>query len=161
MTLKIKIKRIPNAQGKMPDLPKVIGKGDWIDLQACKASEDFMTTRPMIPLGIAVRLPKGCEAIVAPRSSSFKQFGIIAQNSIGVIDNSYCGDGDQWHFPAIRLNTKRMWKVGDRVCQFRVQLSQKATVWQKLRWLLSNGVEIIEVDSLGGDDRGGFGSTGK
>lgn len=161
MKLKIKVRRIPNAQGWMPDLPKVIGKGDWIDLQACKASEDFMTTRPLVPLGIAVRLPDGFEAIVAPRSSTFKQFGIIAQNSIGVIDNSYRGDGDQWHFPAIRLNTKRSWKAGDRICQFRVQLSQKATVWQKLRWLLSGGVEIEEASSLGDGDRGGFGSTGK
>ncbi len=160
--MKIKIKLIPNAQGKVCALPELIGKGDWIDLQACKASEDFMTTRPMIPLGIAVRLPEGFEAIIAPRSSTFKQFGIIAQNSIGVIDNSYCGDGDQWHFPAIRLNTKRAWKVGDRICQFRIQPSQRATLWQKLRWLLSNGVKIVEADTLGNDaDRGGFGTTGK
>ncbi len=161
MKIKIKVKRIPNAQGQLVELPKVLKKGDWIDLRAAKSSADFLTRNPLIPLGIAVKLPAGFEAIVAPRSSSYKQFGITYPNSVGIIDNAYCGEHDQWHFPACRHSDKRAWKFNDRICQFRVQLSQKATLSQKLRWLLSSGIEIVEVGSLDGDsDRGGIGSTG-
>lgn len=142
-------------------LPRKIDKGDWIDLRATRGSNSFHTSELMVPLGIAAKLPAGYEAIIAPRSSTYKQFGLISQNSVGIIDNSYHGDGDQWHFPAIWFNTNRGWKAGDRICQFRVQLSQKATVWQKLGWLFDGKVEIIEVDSLGNADRGGFGSTGR
>lgn len=161
MKIKIKVKRIPNAQGQLVELPKVLKKGDWIDLRAAKSSADFLTRNPLIPLGIAVKLPAGFEAIVAPRSSSYKQFGITYPNSVGIIDNAYCGEHDQWHFPACRHSDKRAWKFNDRICQFRVQLSQHATVWQKLRWLLSSGVCIVEVENLSGEDRGGIGSTGK
>lgn len=160
MKIKIKVKRIPNAQGQRVELPKVLKVGDWIDLRAAKSSNDFMSRSVLIPLGIAVKLPAGFEAIVAPRSSSFKQFGITCPNSIGVIDNAYCGEHDQWHFPAMHHTDKRGWKFNDRICQFRIQLSQRATLWQKLRWLLSSGIEIVEVASLDDEDRGGIGSTG-
>lgn len=161
MKIKIKVKRIPNAQGQKVELPRVLKKGDWIDLRAAKASSDFMTRSALIPLGIAVKLPAGYEAIVAPRSSSFKQFGITCPNSIGIIDNAYCGEHDQWHFPSMHHSDKRGWKFNDRICQFRIQLSQRATLWQKLRWLLSSGIEIVEVASLDDEDRGGIGSTGR
>lgn len=161
MKIKIKIKRIPNAQGQLVELPKVLTKGDWIDLRAAKPSTDFLTRSPLVPLGVAIKLPAGFEAIVAPRSSTYKQFGITCPNSIGIIDNAYCGEHDQWHFPAVRHTDKRGWRFNDRICQFRIQPSQRATPWQKLRWLLSNGVCIVEVESLSGVDRGGLGSTGK
>lgn len=161
MKLKIKVRRIPNAQGQKVELPKVMAKGDWIDLRAAKSSNDFMTRNPLVPLGVAIKLPAGFEAIVAPRSSTYKQFGVTCANSIGVIDNAYSGEHDQWHFPAVRHTDKRGWRFNDRICQFRIQLSQRATFLQKLRWLLSSGVRIVEVESLSGEDRGGFGTTGK
>ena len=104
-------------------------------------------------------LPHGFEAIVAPRSSTPKNFGFIVPNSIGVIDNSYCGDNDQWKCPALFFGEGEV-NRGDRICQFRIQLSQKATFWDKLKWFFSDGFEFIEVEQLGAVDRGGFGSTG-
>ena len=79
-----------------------------------------------------------------------------------IIDNkmSYCGDNDEWKYNAIALNTSHI-KKGDRICQFRIQLSQKATFWQKLRWLFSSKIELVQVDHLDNKDRGGFGSTDK
>lgn len=177
MKLKIKVKRI----NKNLTLPEIIAKGDWIDL---KAAETVVLNAPqagtlkrhkvngteeshrdvsfdycLIPLGIAMKLPKGFEAVVLPRSSTFKNFGIIQANSMGVIDNSYCGNNDEWKFPAIALRDTTIMK-GQRICQFRIQLSQKATVWQKLKWALSSGIKIIEVDKLSNPDREGIGSTG-
>ena len=106
-----------------------------------------------------MQLPKGFEAVLLPRSSTYIKFGIIAGNSEGVIDQSYCGDNDEWKFSAIALDSTTI-EAGDRICQFRVQLSQKATIWQKIKWLFSSGVEIVEVDELNKRDRKGFGSTG-
>lgn len=173
MKLKIKVKRINKAL----ELPEVIQKGDWIDLRAAKsvsmiapqagtlqktAERSFRNvglTSALIPLGVAMQLPKGFEAVVLPRSGTFKNFGVILANSQGVIDNSYCGDNDEWKFQAIALRDTEI-KEGDRICQFRIQLSQKATMWQKLKWLLSSGVEIVEVNSLDNSNRGGFSTTG-
>lgn len=159
--MKIKIKRIPNARGERVEMPKVIGKGDWIDLRAAIGGdeESMQHYTVAIPLGVAIKLPDGYEALVLSRSSTYKHFGLRAQNAVGVIDNSYCGDGDQWHYVAFR-EKKRTWSQGDRICQFRVQLSQKATVWQKLRWLFDSHIEIVEVDELNATNRGGIGSTG-
>lgn len=178
MKLKIKVKAlIPNME-----LPKVIAKGEWIDL---RSSEEIKLTSPraetlrrrkrntpnedsfrdvnfefsLIPLGIAMKLPEGYEAIIAPRSSSYKNYGIIQTNSIGVIDNSYSGNDDEWMLPVISFKNCIINK-GDRVCQFRIQLSQKATIWQKIKWLLASGIELEEVDNLNSNNRSGFGSTG-
>ena len=177
MKLKIKVKRL----NKNINLPKVIDKGDWIDLRASKnvimhapqagtlkrhkvdskeeSHRDVEFDFNPIPLGVAMKLPKGLEAVVLPRSSTYKKFGIIQTNSMGVIDNTYCGNNDEWKYPAIALRDTVIHE-GDRICQFEIRLSQKATVWQKLKWLLSSGVEIVEVESLGEIDRGGFGITG-
>ena len=178
MKLKIKVKvLIPNME-----LPKVINKGEWVDL---RSAEEIKLTGPraetlrrrkrntpnedsfrdvnfeftLIPLGIAMKLPEGYEAIIAPRSSSFKNYGIIQANSIGIIDNSYSGNSDEWMLPVISFKNITINK-GDRVCQFRIQLSQKATIWQKIKWLLSSGIELEEVDDLNSNNRSGFGSTG-
>lgn len=177
MKLKIKVKRT----NILLDLPEVIEKGDWIDL---RASENVIMHAPkantlkrhkvdgkeeshrdvefdfkFISLGVAMQLPKGFEAVVLARSSTPKKFGIMTANSEGVIDNSYCGNNDEWKYPAIALRDTIIHE-GDRICQFRIQLSQKATFWQKLKWFLSSGIKIVEVESLDGADRGGIGSTG-
>lgn len=114
----------------------------------------------LIDLGIAMQLPKGYEAIVAPRSSTFKHFGVTQTNSIGVIDNKYCGDNDWWKFSALAFRDSKI-KPKDRICQFKIQLSQDATTWQKIKWMFSKRVKFIEVEHLGNPDRGGFGGTGK
>lgn len=123
-----------------------ISKGDWIDLRCAQDVDikegDFM----LIPLGIAMELPKGYEAIVVPRSSTFKNYGIIQANSIGIIDNSYCGDNDQWYFPAYATRDTHINK-NDRICQFRIQENMPNTI-------------IYEVEHLDNDDRNGIGSTG-
>lgn len=177
MKLKIKVKRF----NELLDLPKVTEKGDWIDLRTSEtvtmhapqagtlkrhkidgkeeSHRDVEFDFKLIPLGVAMKLPKGFEAVLLPRSSTYKKFGIIQTNSMGVIDNTYCGNNDEWKYPAIALRDTVI-KKGDRICQFRIQLSQKATLWQKIKWFLSSGIKIVKVDSLDNNDRGGFGSTG-
>lgn len=173
MKLKIKIKKV----GRGANLPKVINKGEWVDLSASEyrsikapqagtlkrtkeeSHRDVTFDTTMIPLGVAMKLPEGFEAILVSRSSTFKNFGIIQTNSFGVIDNSYSGNNDEWKLPVVALKDAVI-NVGDRVCQFRIQLSQKATMWQKIKWFLSSSIEIVEVSSLDNKNRGGFGSTG-
>ena len=121
--------------------------GDWIDLRA--AEEITMTAGEfkMIPLGVAMELPSGYEALVAPRSSTFKKYGVLLSNSIGIIDESYKGDGDEWHFPALAMRDTVIQK-NERICQFRIIQHQPL-------------IHLKEVEHLGNDDRGGFGSTGR
>lgn len=138
---KIKIKYLADIEPI-----KSIKQGDWIDL---RCAEDIVLKAgeyKMIPLGIAMQLPAGYEAIVVPRSSTFKNFGIIQTNSMGVIDESYCGDNDEWHFPALAIRDTEIHK-NDRICQFRLLFHQQE-------------VRLQTVESLGNQDRGGFGSTG-
>lgn len=154
MKLRIKVKVLTEGC-----LPEILDKGDWIDL---RSGEEYVADKEeyhLFNLGVAVKLPRGFEAVVAPRSSTFKNFGILLANSVGVIDNSYSGNSDEWKFPAY-CTQRKIVRKGDRICQFRIQPSQRATFWQKLRWLLSSGIRIVEVDSLEGPDRGGIGSTG-
>lgn len=177
MNIKIKIKKInPNIT-----LPFILDKGEWIDLRASQtvtlkgpqagtlkrkecngeniSFRDVTFDVSKIPLGVAMKLPKGFEAMVLPRSGTFNTFGIILANSEGVIDNSYSGNEDEWKFQAIAFNHTTI-DAGDRICQFRIQLSQKATMWQKIKWLFSSKIELIEVDNLDDNNRGGFSSTG-
>lgn len=121
-------------------------KGDWIDLRAAKDVDMTAGDYFLIPLGVSMKLPEGYEAHVIPRSSTFKKWGIIQANHMGVIDNSYSGDEDQWHFPAIALRTTHIHK-NDRICQFRLVKNQEP-------------IEFIETDHLDEVNRGGFGSTG-
>ena len=132
-----------------PDLLPVqnIEGGDWIDLRAAEDVHLEKGQYYMIPLGVAMQLPEGYEAIVAPRSSTFKHFGILMSNSLGVIDESYNGDGDEWHFPAFATRAAYI-KKNDRICQFRIIEHQPA-------------VRFETVLELGNGDRGGFGSTGR
>ena len=128
-------------------LPEKISKGDWIDLRAAKSVVMKAGEYQLIPLGIAMELPKGYEAIVAPRSSTFKRGGILLANSIGIIDESYKGDNDEWHFPALAIRDTVITQ-NERICQFRIIKHQPE-------------IEFEIVDSLGNDDRGGMGSTGR
>lgn len=175
--MKVKVRRFKNEEGNYPvPLPKFIKKGDWVDLSSSKdfilnapqagtlkghdvKHRDVVTEVTYIPLGVAMQLPEGFEAIMAARSSAPKKLGIMQANGIGVIDNTFCSDEDEWMFPAITLR-KTSIAVNTRICQFRIQLSQKATFWQKLKWFFSSKIEFVEVDSLGNDVRGGLGSTG-
>ena len=176
MKLKIKIKVL--TEGCMPE---IIDKVEWIDLKLAetvhlvppqagtlkKKQEQLQTLSyrnvtaevTYLPLGVAMELPKGFEARVLPRSSTPKKLGIVCANSMGIIDNSYNGDNDEWKFPAIAIRETTINK-GTRICQFRIQLSQKATMWQKLKWLFSSGIELVEVDNLEDHNRGGLGSSG-
>ena len=123
-----------------------ISKGDWIDLRAAATVEMKAGEFKLIPLGVAMQLPAGYEAHVCPRSSTFKNFGVIQTNSMGIIDNSYCGDNDQWFFPAYALRDTVI-NLNDRICQFR--LIKK-----------TEDIDFTRVDHLGNTNRGGFGSTG-
>ena len=132
----------------LKDIQKIerFNVGDWIDLRAAETVTMKAGEYRMIPLGVAMELPQGYEALVAPRSSTFKKYGVILANSIGIIDESYKGDNDEWHFPALaKRNT--VIKKNERICQFRLIEHQP-------------GVVFLEVNKLGNDDRGGFGSTG-
>lgn len=121
-------------------------KGDWVDLRAAKDMKLWGGYYYHIPLGISVELPEGYEAHVAPRSSTFKNWGIIQTNSVGVIDNSYCGDNDIWMMPVYATRFAEI-KKNDRICQFRIVEKQPH-------------LEFETVDHLGHEDRGGFGSSG-
>lgn len=155
MKLKIKIKTFDNQV-----LPEIIEKGDWIDLRVREEYTASKEEYKLLKLGVAMMLPKGFEAVVLPRSSTFKNYGILCANSQGVIDHSYSGNDDEWRFPAYFTRDMVIPK-GDRICQFRIQLSQKANFWQKLKWFLSNGIKIKQVETLNTINRGGLGSTGK
>ena len=130
----------------LPALCYIAGKSDWIDLYAAESVTLRAGEYRLIPLGVAMALPAGYEALVAPRSSTFSRYGILQANSVGVIDHSYRGNGDQWCFPAYATRDTAIEK-GARICQFRILRNQP-----ELRFL--------KVETLDSPDRGGFGSTG-
>lgn len=139
--------KIRYLSDKIEPLTYIAGKSDWIDLRAAEDVSLSAGDFKLIPLGIAMQLPAGYEAHVIPRSSTYKNFGIIQANHMGLIDESYCGDNDQWFFPAIALRDTVI-HAGDRICQFRIMEHQPA-------------LNFETVDTLGNADRGGIGSTGK
>lgn len=122
-------------------------KGDWIDLRAAEDVELKAGESKLISLGVAIELPKGYEAHIVPRSSTFKHWGIIQTNHMGVIDNSYCGDADVWMFPALATRDVLIEK-NSRICQFRIQKKM-------------GKVTFKTMDKLKNKNRGGFGSSGK
>lgn len=131
--------------GDVP-LPERIAVGDWIDL--CNSEDVSINTfecKP-IPLGVCMKLPEGYEAHLLPRGSTYKNFGIIQANSMGIIDESYCGDNDQWFMPAIALRGTFIPK-GSRICQFRIMPKMEK-------------VKFVETFQMHDKDRGGYGSTG-
>ena len=141
---KIQIQYLNDQVGR---LEFVDGKSDWIDL---RSAEDVTLKKGefrLIHLGVAMKLPEGYEAHIVPRSSTFKNFGIIQTNHMGVVDETYCGSGDWWRMPVLAVRDTEI-HVNDRICQFRIMKHQPQLVFE-------------ETDKLEGADRGGFGSTGK
>lgn len=140
--LEIKIKYHEAALQKI----EKIEQGDWIDLRAAERVELKKGESRLISLGISVQLPSGYEAHVAPRSSTFAKWGILQVNSVGVIDESYCGENDVWKMPVLATRDTVI-EQNDRICQFRLIRKMEP-------------VEIMETECLEAPDRGGFGSTG-
>jgi dUTP pyrophosphatase len=138
--------RIKYLSDEIEHLTYIENKSDWIDL---RAAEDVVMKAgefKLIPLGVAMELPKGYEAHIVPRSSTYKNFGLIQTNHTGIVDESYSGDNDQWFFPAYALRDTEI-HVNDRICQFRIMEHQPK-------------ISFVETDHLGNEDRGGIGSTG-
>lgn len=141
------IKVLPKNHGYFNSvLPEKYALGDWIDLKAGKTVHISRGEFVNIPLGIAMKLPKGYEAHVLPRSSTFKKYHILMANNMGIIDNSYCGRNDEWCFPAFAVEDTIITR-GDRIAQFRIVKNQP-------------DIELVEVEDLKEPDRNGFGSSG-
>ena len=138
--------KIRYLAGGLPELRYIDGKSDWIDLYAAETVTLSAGDFRLIPLGVAVALPDGYEAHIVPRSSTFRNYGVLQTNSMGVVDNSYRGDGDEWKFPAYATRDVTIEK-GARICQFRIVKNQPA-------------LRFETVEHLPGGNRGGFGSTG-
>lgn len=176
--MKIKIKRHGSAY-----LPVMLPQGDWFDLvcpedvhvdgpiantlkRVRKKGEEEKSTRSvefsstLIDFGFAMQLPKGYEAHILPRSSTFNKYGILLVNSQGVIDWSYRGNDDTWKYGALATRETFI-PAGTRIAQFRIVLSQRATIWQKIKHLFTSGkIEFVEVENFDSENRGGIGSTG-
>ena len=143
----IKIKYIKPKYGSPIEPIAKISVGDWIDLRAAENVKIMAGEYARIPLGVAMELPKGYEALIAPRSSTFAKHGIMLANSIGIIDESYKGDDDEWNFLAYAVRDTMILR-GDRICQFRIIKHQPR-------------LKIVTVERLGNANRGGIGSTGR
>lgn len=143
----IKVKYFENHEGLTVEPLKKIDKGDWIDLRANETISLRKGDFRLIPLGIGMKLPEGYEAHIVPRSSTFKNWGILQTNSTGIIDNSYSGNNDQWLMPVFATKNTIIQR-NDRICQFRVVEKQPM-------------IEFDTVEFLDDVDRGSFGSTGK
>lgn len=141
MPINIKVKYFTDIE----PLAQIDG-GDWIDLRAAEDAELKAGEFRLIPLGVAMELPEGYEAHIVPRSSTFKKWGVIQTNHMGVVDFSYRGDQDQWRFPALAVRDTVIHK-NDRICQFRIVENQPK-------------LNFETVDHLENPDRGGFGSSG-
>ena len=141
-----KVLKIRYLSDRIEKLRYIDGRSDWIDL---RASEDMVIRKGecrLIPLGVAIQLPEGYEAHVVPRSSTFRNYGLIQANSFGVVDESYCGNEDQWFVPMYATRDTEI-HVNDRICQFRIMKHQPEIVFE-------------ETEQLSGKNRGGFGTTG-
>lgn len=175
----MKIKVLEKTEGCMPE---IYDEGDCIDLYTAeeytfkcphakmlhkkKSNEevnierfrDVVFTYGLINLGVVIEMPKGYKGILKPKSSTFKKFGLIQTNTPGEIDNSYKGPDDIWKLPVLATRTITIPK-GTPIAQFEIVLSQKATVWQKLKWLFSNGIKLQRTYLVSNANRGGFGTV--
>ncbi len=139
--------RIKYFSDEIERLRYIDGKSDWIDLRASETVELAAGEFALIPLGVAMELPKGYEAHLVPRSSTFKNYGILQTNSCGIVDGSYCGDEDMWRMP-VYATRDTVIHVNDRIAQFRIVENQPK-------------ITFTEVETLNNESRGGFGSTGR
>lgn len=138
--------RIKYHSEEIEKLTYIAGKSDWIDLRSAEHVVLKKGEFRLIQLGVSMRLPAGYEAVIVPRSSTYKNFGIIQTNHMGVVDETYCGDNDVWMMPVLAVRDTEI-HVNDRICQFRIQKHQPE-------------ISFEEVDVLGNENRGGIGSTG-
>ena len=129
---------------------KQIEVGEWVDLYVAEDTSLKQFEFKLISLSVSMKLPAGYEANIVPRSSTFKNFGVIQTNHFGVIDNTYSGDSDVWKFPALAMRDTFI-PEGSRICQFRVNKTMREEFGQ---------IEFKEVEHLDSVSRGGFGSTG-
>lgn len=139
-----------------PNMPKLdfIGgsdKSNWIDLYTAEDVHLKKGEFTLISMGISAKIPDGTEVRIAPRSSSYKNFKVLFTNSVGIIDTTYCGQDDIWKSPILAMEDTFIPKYS-RICQFRLN----TTMTEEFPSL-----QIVEVDKLDGENRGGFGSTGK
>ncbi|CBH21709.1 SPbeta phage deoxyuridine 5'-triphosphate nucleotidohydrolase [Acetoanaerobium sticklandii] len=141
LEIKVKLK-----EGVQQEFEFIEGKSNWIDLRTAERIKMKQGDFKLIPLGFALELPEGFEAHILPRSSTFKNYGIIQTNSMGIIDNTYSGNEDYWFFPAYALRDTVIEK-GDRICQFRIVRQMEV-------------VKVLFVNELQNQNRGGHGSTG-
>jgi len=138
--------------------------GNWVDLKSAETVSINSLKNYMISLGVSIKLPKYFQANIVPRSSTYSKYGVIMANHYGVVDGDtkdqkgYNGNGDIWYFNAIALRRTKI-SEGDRIAQFEVRPAMSAPWWVKLKWMFTNKIEIIVVDDLGDNNRGGFGST--
>ena len=139
--------RIRYLSDGIEKLRYIDGKSDWIDLRCAETVELKAGEFRLLPLGVAMALPQGYEAHIAPRSSTFRNYGSLQTNSVGVVDESYCGDEDEWKMPVYATRDCRI-EVNDRIAQFRIMENQPK-------------IQFEEVEHFDNSDRGGFGSTGK
>lgn len=139
--------RIKYHSDEIEKLTYIAGKSDWIDLRVAEHVRLQKGEFRLISMGVSVQVPEGYELLLAPRSSAFKNFGLIQTNSLGIIDESYCGDNDIIRMPVYATRDTEL-QINDRICQFRILEHQPRIIFE-------------EVDALGNADRGGFGSTGK
>ncbi len=139
--------RIKYFSDDIKRLEYIDGKSDWIDLRAAEDVTLHAGDFALIPLGVAMELPAGYEGHLLPRSSTFKNYGLLLANSCGIVDSSYCGDEDMWRMPVYATRDTVIQK-NDRIAQFRIVENQPP-------------ITFTEVDSLGNESRGGFGSTGR
>ena len=142
----MKMIKIKYFNDQLERLCYIEGKSDWIDLRASEDVELKCGEYKLIPLGVAMELPKGYEAHIVPRSSTFKNFGILQTNSCGVVDCTYCGDEDMWRMPVYAVRDTRI-QMNERICQFRIFENQPQIIFD-------------EVKTMGNSNRGGFGTTG-
>ena len=139
--------RVKYHSEEIQRLAYIDGKSDWVDLRSAEDVQLKKGEFRLISLGVSIQLPAGYEAVLVPRSSAYKSFGIIQTNHMGVIDETYCGDNDIWRMPVLAVRDTHI-QVDDRICQFRIQRHQPRLVFE-------------EVQQLENQDRGGFGSTGR
>jgi dUTP pyrophosphatase len=159
MKIKIYVK-IHNEKCKLESF------GNWIDLRSSETISLKKFESKLIDLGVSMKLPKYYQGNIVPRSGTYKNFKMLQTNHYGVVDgptkitSGYSGNNDRWKFSALAIEDTYI-NEGDRICQFEIKPTMFAPFLVKLKWLFSSGIEIIYVDNLSSEDRGGFGSTGK
>ena len=144
--MKEKTIRVKYHSDKIDRLAYVGGKSDWVDLRSAEEVVMKKGESRLVDLGISVQLPEGYEMIIAARSSTFRRYGLIQTNAIGVIDESYCGDDDHLLWSCYATRDTQI-HVNDRICQFRIIEHQPHLLFE-------------ETQTLGNPSRGGYGSTG-